>query len=143
MGRRAFVLLIVALLACWPQLMLADWHGTEGRRIQIALEMSRSGDWLVPTLGGQPTWAKPPLHYWVLAAAAHLSGVSFVGLRLPSVLGLFAVAVVAFSLLRRRFGERAGWMGALGILLSPIAIAEWPSAEIDPLFACLTAVSLW
>jgi hypothetical protein len=140
---RALLLLVIAAIGCWPQLAVPDWHGTEGRRVQIALEMSRSGDWLEPTLGGQPTWAKPPLHYWLLAALERLCGHGFAAMRLPSVLGLFAAALLAMELLRRAFGPAAGWVGALGILSSPVVLAEWPTAEIDPLFASLVATSLW
>jgi len=140
---RACILLLLTLLACLPQWCLPGWHGTEGRRVQIALEMMQNGDWLVPTLGGQPTWAKPPLHYWLLGSLSQWFGANTWAMRLPSVLGLFAAAWLAMELLRRQFGGRAGWLGALGVLLSPIVLAEWPSAEIDPLFASLTAMSLW
>jgi hypothetical protein len=133
-------LTVVALLPAWS---IPEWHGTEGRRLQIALEMVRSGDWLVPTIGGQPTWAKPPLHYWMLGACAETLGSGAWSVRLPSVLMIFAAALCAMELLRAWFGPRAGWVAALGITLSPVVLHEWPTAEIDPAFASLTAMSLW
>ncbi|HEX6809979.1 MAG TPA: glycosyltransferase family 39 protein [Planctomycetota bacterium] len=143
MWSRALILLVVTLVGCWPTWRLPDWDGTEGRRVQIATEMANSGDWLVPTLGGQPTWAKPPLHYWILGALVRCFGESFVLLRLPSVLAACAAALLAGELLRRYFGARAGWVAALGIACSPMVLLEWPTAEIDPMFASLTAASLW
>ena len=140
---RALILLVVILVGCWPTWRLPDWDGTEGRRAQIAIEMANSGDWLVPTLGGQPTWAKPPLHYWLLGGLVRCFGESFVLLRLPAVLAAFGAALLAGELLRRTFGARAGWVGALGIACSPMVVMQWPSAEIDPLFASLTAGSLF
>ncbi len=140
---RAFLLLALTALVCLPTWSLPDWDGTEGRRVQIALEMARSGDWMVPTLGGQATWAKPPLHYWLLATCESWLGHSPWAMRLPSVLGAFFAALLAGELLRRWFGARAGWVGALGVACSPLVISEWPTAEIDPLFATLTATSLW
>lgn len=140
---RALLLLLVTLVACWPTWSLPDLDGTEGRRVQIALEMLRSGDWWVPSLGGEPTWAKPPLHYWLLAACHQLFGGSVWSMRLPSVLGAFAVAWLAGELLRRRHDAATGWIGALGVACSPMVVAVWPEAEIDPLFACFTAASLW
>ena len=142
-GVRALLLLGAAVLVCWPSWLRADWDGTEGRRVQIALEMLRSGDWLVPTLGGEPTWAKPPLHYWALASMAWLFGDGFVALRLPAVLSVFAASFAAGELLRRYYGSTAGWVGAFGVLCSPIVVFVWPTAEIDPMFASLTALSLW
>lgn len=140
---RALLLLVVTLFACWPMWSLPDLDGTEGRRVQIALEMLRSGDWLVPSLGQEPTWAKPPLFYWLLALCEHWLGSSWWCMRLPSVLGAWAAALLAGELLRRHFGAHAGWLGALGIACSPLVLAVWPTAEIDPLFATFTAGSLW
>lgn len=140
---RAAVLLLVTIAGLLPTLLTRGWEGTEGRRAQIALEMLRSGDWMIPTLGGEPTWAKPPLHYWTLAGCAHWFGDELVAMRLPAILFVFLAAWCAMELLRPWFGIRAGWVAALGMLTSPIVLREWPSAEIDPTFASFTAMSLW
>ena len=136
------MLALLLAIGSLPMLLFPDWHGTEGRRVQIALEMAQSGDWLVPTLGWQPTWAKPPLHYWLLGGMSLLGHQHWL-LRLPAVLSALAAALLARRLLRRQFGEVAGWIAAFGIALSPMVLIEWPSAEIDPTFASLTAMSLW
>lgn len=143
MIRALLLLLVVAVAVFLPQLALPEWRGTEGRRVQIALEMVRHGDWLVPTLGGEATLAKPPLHYWILATLARWFGPDFVAMRLPSVLALWGLAALGFVLHRRVFGVGAAWIVALGILLAPVLLADAASAEIDPLFAALTAGSLF
>jgi len=63
---------LAALLGVWllatvtvRPLMLPD----EGRYVGVALEMLRSGDWLVPTLDGLPYFHKPPLFYWITSAS--------------------------------------------------------------------------
>jgi 4-amino-4-deoxy-L-arabinose transferase-like glycosyltransferase len=140
---RGLLLFCVSVVGALPAWILRGWEGTEGRRVQIALEMLRSGEWMVPTLGGQPTWAKPPLHYWILGGIFEWLGCDTWTARLPAVLLTFAAAFTAMELLRPWFGHRAGWTAALGIVLSPLVLSEWPSAEIDPAFACLTAMSLW
>lgn len=139
---RGLVLLLITLAACVPAWSLPDFDGTEGRRVQIALEMLRSGDWWVPSLGGEPTWAKPPLHYWLLAICHQLFGGSPWSMRLPSVLGAFGAAWLVGELLRSRHGAFTGWIGAFGAVCSPLVVVVWPEAEIDPLFACFTAASL-
>jgi 4-amino-4-deoxy-L-arabinose transferase-like glycosyltransferase len=140
---RGLVLLLVTMVVAWPTWSLPDWDGTEGRRVQIALEMVERGDWLVPTLGHEPTLAKPPLHYWQLAALLHWFGGDRLWLRLSGVLAAAAAAWLCGELLRRWFGARTGWIGALGIVCSPAVLHLWPTAEIDPLFATATAASLW
>lgn len=140
---RGLVLLLIILVAGWPTWSLPDWDGTEGRRVQIALEMVDRGDWLVPTLGHERTLAKPPLHYWQLASLLQWFGSDRMWLRLPGVLAAVAAAWLCGELLRRWFGARAGWIGALGIAGSPMVLHSWPTAEIDPLFATATAASLW
>ncbi|MBL8738190.1 MAG: glycosyltransferase family 39 protein [Planctomycetes bacterium] len=139
---RALVLLLLTAIACLPVWMLPELDGTEGRRVQIAVEMVARGDWLVPTLGHEPTWAKPPLHYWLLATILQWFGDHPMLLRLPSVLGAWFAAWLAGELLRRWFGPVAGWIGALGIACAPLVVFTWPTAEIDPLFASLVATSL-
>lgn len=139
---RALVLLLLTAIACLPVWMLPELDGTEGRRVQIAVEMVERGDWLVPTLGHEPTWAKPPLHYWLLATILRWFGDHPMLLRLPSVLGAWFAAWLAGELLRRWFGPVAGWIGALGIACAPLVVFTWPTAEIDPLFASFVATSL-
>src|SRR5262245_50244661 len=142
MLRAAVLLLAAALAVCLPQAGLQDWTGTEGRRVQIALETLRTGDWLLPTLGGEPAYQKPPLHYWLLAGGARAFGDGYLALRLPSILLSWLLALLAFGLHRRVFGRPAAWVAALGVLCAPIVLFSFPSAEIDPPFACFTAASL-
>jgi len=140
---RGLLLLCITIVGALPSWILPGWEGTEGRRVQIAMEMVQNGQWMVPTLGGQPTWAKPPLHYWMLGAMVEWFGAAPWATRLPAVLLTFVSAFVAMELMRPWFGRPAGWLVALGITLSPLVLLEFPSAEIDPAFACLTAMSLW
>lgn len=140
---RALLLLLAAVAVLLPTWLRPDWDGTEGRRVQIALEMLRGDSWMIPLLGGEPTWAKPPLHYWLIMLCHEWLGSDYLALRLPGVVGAWLSAFVAGELLRRWFGAAAGWMVAFGLLCSPLVVFKWPTAEIDPLFASLTGMSLW
>ena len=140
---RALILLCATFLALLPSWLRADWDGTEGRRVQIALEMLRGDNWMIPMLGGEPTWAKPPLHYWLLMICEKWLGGGYMVLRLPAVLGVFASALLGGEILRRWFGATAGWVVAFGIICSPLVVFKWPTTEIDPLFASLTGMSIW
>jgi len=139
----ALVYLAVACVAFLPGLLSPDdWVGTEARRVQIALEMVRSGEWLVPTLGHEPTLSKPPLHYWVLGGLLHWSSDAVAVLRLPGPVLFLLLACLAHAVVRRSHGGAAAWCAGLGVLLSPLAVVLVPRAEIDPLFSGLTGASL-
>lgn len=140
---RALLLLFAVVVAVLPSLLRADWDGTEGRRVQIALEMLRADNWMVPMLSGEPTWAKPPLHYWMLMLCAKAFGPGFLAMRIPSVLAIWISSLAAGELMRRSVGTTAGWICAFGIVCSPLAVFVWPTAEIDPMFASLTGLAIW
>src|SRR5262249_21731223 len=68
----------------------ALWSPDEGRYAEIPREMVASGDWVTPRLDGVKYFEKPPLVYWLEAAAIRLFGVHEWALRLW--LALFALA---------------------------------------------------
>ncbi len=140
---RAALLLVATVLALLPTWLRQDWDGTEGRRVQIALEMLRADSWMIPLLNAEPTWAKPPLHYWLIMLCHEWFGDGYLSLRLPGVIAAWCSAFVAGELMRRWFGATAGWIVALGLVCSPIVLFKWPTAEIDPLFASLVGMSVW
>jgi 4-amino-4-deoxy-L-arabinose transferase-like glycosyltransferase len=71
-------------LAAWPYaaLVLAlifaglighdPWKADEAYVFGLVQHMLATGDWVVPTLAGDPFMEKPPLFYWVAAACAWL-----------------------------------------------------------------------
>ena len=140
--RPALALLILAILAFAPHFDYPEWRGTEARRVQVAFEMVETGDYLTPTLWDEPTLTKPPFYYWMLAGSTGLFGVESWSMRLPSVLGFWLLSVFGFAFLRRWFDSPTAWMGAAGVLLSPVLMFDGPFAEIDPVFAAMTALSL-
>ena len=44
------------------------WPADEPRFALVARDMLRSGDWLIPRVGGDPYADKPPLFFWLMAA---------------------------------------------------------------------------
>jgi 4-amino-4-deoxy-L-arabinose transferase-like glycosyltransferase len=138
----ALVLLAVAALAFAPFYGYPEWRGTEARRVEIANSMLQSGDLVVPRLWHEETYAKPPFYYWTLAALIAAVGQEPWAMRLPSVLGFWVLALVAFRYLRKWHGTPAAWLGAVGTLVAPLVMYDAPFAEIDPLFAVLTVLSL-
>jgi 4-amino-4-deoxy-L-arabinose transferase-like glycosyltransferase len=90
----------------------------EGRHVSIATAMLRTGDLVVPQLQGFPYLEKPPLSYWMIAAAFRLFGRSELPARLPvAVLGFAGIAAV-FAVARSALGDRAAWLSAGVLALS-------------------------
>src|SRR3984885_3516781 len=79
----ALALLLLALLGCNRGL----WTPDEPREAEISREMALAPG-VIPTLNGQRFIEKPPLYYWVVAAAFRVSGGA-------SVLAARAVSVLA------------------------------------------------
>jgi len=87
----------------------------EGRHVSIATAMLRSGDFVVPQLQGFPYLEKPPLAYWLIAAAFRAFGRGEFAARLPAAaMGLAGIAAV-FLLARTALGTRAAFLSA-GVL---------------------------
>lgn len=62
--------------------------------LAVASNMLDSGDWVVPYWSGQPTFTKPPLLYWMMAASLGVLGPTLFAARLPvALLSLLTVAV--------------------------------------------------
>jgi 4-amino-4-deoxy-L-arabinose transferase-like glycosyltransferase len=105
--------------------ILFTWHtGTpvlhvwdEARLAVNAVEMLRSGDWLVTRYEGQPDlWnTKPPLLIWLQAGCLHWLGYGMWAIRLPSVLAALATAWMLY-----RFGRyklKSGFVGTFAALI--------------------------
>jgi 4-amino-4-deoxy-L-arabinose transferase-like glycosyltransferase len=137
------VVFLAALLMGLPNLTAPEWEGTEARRAAIAEEMAWSGDWVVPTLGNQPTLAKPPLYYWLGALFVDGEGhLSPWRARLPGTLALAALAVLVLHVGTLVFTPRTGRFAALVLLTTPWFGMQLGSAEIDALFTALTGAAI-
>jgi len=89
----------------------------EGQHAEIAREMAASGDWLVLRLNGVRYLDKPPLLYWLDAAAFSALGVSPRTARLGPALGT-VMAAAGTAVLGARLLGPAGGVLAAGALLS-------------------------
>ncbi|MCX6356594.1 MAG: glycosyltransferase family 39 protein, partial [Candidatus Aureabacteria bacterium] len=79
--------------------------------VEIAWEMLRSGDWLVPRFNTVIFTEKPVLFIWCVAAFSKLAGaVTPFTARLPSALAAFGTTLLTAALGSRLLGHRAGIM---------------------------------
>ena len=114
----------------------------EGRYAEAAREMVVSGDWLAPRLFGVPYLEKPPLYYWLTAAAFRLFGENELGARVVSAVAS-AAAVLATALFGRRvFGAGAGLAAGIVLATSGMQFLLARVAITDMLFSTLVASAL-
>lgn len=92
-ARRGMLLLFLfSLVLNLPYINVREFQGEEGRRVNIAVTMLQTGDWIIPHVEGAIYLKKPPFYNWVLAAFFTFTGtVSEAMARVPSALAAFSV----------------------------------------------------
>ena len=75
---------------------------------EAAREMVVTGDYVTLHVNGIRYLEKPPLPYWLVAISYKVLGVNEFSTRLPMVLAVMLLGVLAFCWGRRAFGERTG-----------------------------------
>ena len=138
----AFALLMGLLFLGTRGLMEPD----EGRYAECAREMLVSGNFVTPTLGGEPHFAKPPLTYWLIAASMTALGRTEAAVRLPTAVAYAAtVMLVAWfgtALWGRRTGLVAGIVYATFVTTFAAANIVTPDTPLA-LWEALALFSFW
>src|ERR1043165_749805 len=94
MSRSVLIVLAVWAAIYLPALGSLEIKEEEGRRILPAVGMLDTGNYLVPQVGSEPYYRKPPLVNWLVAASFNLTGYhNEWTARLPSALLVLAVAI--------------------------------------------------
>jgi 4-amino-4-deoxy-L-arabinose transferase-like glycosyltransferase len=134
----------LALLLMGAGLGLRDpWPADEPRFALVARDMLRSGDWLIPRVGGDLYADKPPVFFWLMAASMALTGSMRVGFLLPSLLAGVGVVALVYDLLRRVRGREVAFAGALLLMLTFQFTWQARQAQIDATLCFLTTLSLY
>lgn len=126
-GLRSLLLILLFLAWLLPGLVGHDpWKPDEAYTFGLVNHILKTGDWVVPTLAGEPFMEKPPLYYIVAAGCAKLLSPPLAlhdAARLAS--GLFMALTLLFAGLggRELYGRGKGFLtaliliGCLGILI--------------------------
>jgi 4-amino-4-deoxy-L-arabinose transferase-like glycosyltransferase len=139
----ALVVLLPALVL-YPCLNFHLFEPDESRYAQIPREMLERGDWLVPTLQGEPYLDKPPLFYWLVMISYQLFGYHDWAARLVPALAVHATILFTYLLGRRTLGDRPALVGALLLTLAPGFASMARLLLLDgllTLFVCLAVLA--
>lgn len=115
----------------------------EGSNAEAAREMVESGDWVTPTLNGEPRFAKPVLIYWLISSAYRVLGVSEFTARLPSALFLLALILLQYRFLTFVRNAFIGLVGGTVLLLNIEMVAIGRMALTDSVLIFWTTLSLY
>ncbi|HEX8234438.1 MAG TPA: glycosyltransferase family 39 protein [Abditibacteriaceae bacterium] len=136
--------LIITIIVLW----IGCFHGLnavgildrdEGLYSTASRQMLESGDWVVPRIGPDVRFAKPPLIYWLQAPSIALFGATPFAVRLPSALAAALTALLLMWWARRQSAERAGWIAALVYPLCPLIMGLSRQGITDSVLTlCLT-----
>lgn len=142
---------IVLILAVWaaiylPALGSFEIKGEEGRRILPAIAMMESGNYLVPQVGSDTYFRKPPLINWLVAGSFNLFHArNEWAARLPSVLCILIVAIAFLTVARESLGRDGSTIAALVWLTCLGTLEKGRLIEIEALYIslCGLAVIFW
>lgn len=137
----------VLVLAVWaaiylPALGSFEIKSEEGRRILPAMAMLESGNYVVPQIGSDTYFSKPPLVNWLIAASFKLFGKSEWAARLPSVVAILTVAVAFVTIGRAGLGRGGATIAALVWLTTAGLIEKGRLIEIEAVYVSLSALAI-
>ena len=135
--------MLVWAIVYLPALGSIAIKGEEGRRILPAVRMLETGNYVIPQVGGNTYYRKPPLVNWLVAASFKFFGVrNEWTARLPSALSVLAVAIAFVTVASASLGAR-GSIIAAAIWLTNIGIIEKGRLiEIEALYVSLCGLAI-
>ena len=140
-ARSAGLLVVMALAPLWLVGIFGRglWTPDEPREADIAWRMSQQSDRTLPQLAGVPFLEKPPLSYWMSAAALRLFGDSAQAARAPNLLyaliGALSLTALALAMQMDAAAAVIATLVALSALTA-LRVSVWLAPD-----ACLLAAS--
>jgi 4-amino-4-deoxy-L-arabinose transferase-like glycosyltransferase len=93
--------------------------------------------------GGFISVDKPPVALWIQAISAKIFGFSGLSLLLPEALAGVACVALVYFMVRRIFGTLAGFVAALAMALTPIAVAVERGNNTDTWLMFFLLLAAW
>ncbi len=138
-------LTMILLPGCllYPCLFFPLFEPDESRYAQIPREMLQQGEWVVPTLQGQPYLDKPPLFYWLVMGSYRLFGESGESARLIPALCVHLTLLTVWFFARRWVGDLAAFLGSLLLCIAPGFLTMGRLLLLDGLLTFLVILALF
>ena len=150
---RAWLLIVALVLGalCWGLGSYPLMEPDEGRNAEVAREMARGGDWVLPHLNGLPYLDKPAPYFAAVAVSLNVLGETETAARLPSVLFTLLTTLLVWRLGRQMEDRGTGAPGhrgtgeiaAVALLTMPLALAFSRTVIFDAMLMLIETVTLW
>jgi 4-amino-4-deoxy-L-arabinose transferase-like glycosyltransferase len=138
------LLLVLALAAlCWRTGGHALFEPDEGRNVEVAREMARGGDYVLPHLNGLPYLDKPAPYFAAVALSLRALGESEGAARFASLVFTFGSILIVFLLGRRIGPPLAAELSAVALATMPMVLAFSRTVIFDPALACIETATLY
>jgi len=137
------------VLAVWaaiylPGLGVIEYKGEEGRRMLPAAAMLDGGNWMVPSVGGEDYYKKPPGINWLVAASFAITGErTELTARLPSVAFMLAFAMLLLWMPTRWLSVSPRLLAALVFLTNVRMMEKGRLIEIEAVYGCITGLACY
>ena len=119
------------------------WDPDEPRQAIMAGEMMARGDYVHPYLNGVPYLEKPPLHPWLIVAAAKVTGkVNEFSARIPSALAALLLLFLVYFLGRTVDHEVSGFLSALILATNYQFLGNARESVMDMTFALFIGAAI-
>ena len=139
--------LLIALLSVSLNWISAGDHPLyppdEGRYASVSLNMAESNKWLVPMWFGHPHLTKPPLTYWVQAAAIRALGRDEWAMRLPGLIAGTGTVLLTYWFGCRLRNERTALVAAGMLAVMPLHVVVTRLAITDPILTFFWTAALF
>ena len=136
------ILLLAIAYSTHLTVIKIDPRVDEIRRGLVSLEMLLSGNYLVPTINGEPYLNKPPLYNWLLALSYKTFGINEFALRMPVIVAIFWFGWLIYIFTSKFISKKAALIASLFFMTNGrILIYDSLLGLIDILYSSLVYLS--
>jgi 4-amino-4-deoxy-L-arabinose transferase-like glycosyltransferase len=143
---KAFLIVLLVWAGIYlPYLGAPQFKCEEARGVLPAINMLKTGNWIVPVVGGREFHSKPPGINWIIAASFLITGEkSEFTARLPTVVFILIFAAFLIWMPGPWLSLPARFISTL-VFLTSVGIMEWGRMiEIEAIYTVMTGIAiLW
>src|SRR4051794_4933945 len=139
----SFALIVSAVLNLWNLAQNGYGNAYYSVAVQSMLASWKNFFFAAYDAGGFITVDKPPVALWIQALSAKLFGFSGLAVLVPEALAGVASVALLYFLVRRIFGPLAGFLAAVALALTPIAVAVERSNNTDTWLMFTLLLAAW